>query len=96
MQEIPPIILSKNSSGQDIKVETYQHTLLIAPNGSGKGVSHVLPILLSLDESVIVHDIKLENYEITSGYRASIGHKIYVFNPLGEKKKLTDTILWTL
>lgn len=87
MQEIPPIILSKNSSGQDLKIDTYQHTLLVAPNGSGKGVSHVLPILLSLDESVIVHDIKLENYEITSGYRASIGHKIYVFNPMGTKEK---------
>ena len=29
----------------------------------------------------------MENYELTSGYRASIGHKIFMWNPLGEKNK---------
>lgn len=75
-------------SSQDSKLQTaegYQHILLLAPHGSGKGVAFVLPTLLSLDESCIVHDIKLENYQLTSGYRAKEGHKIFVFNPLGDK-----------
>lgn len=47
----------------------YQHTLLFAPTGSGKGVGFVIPNLLFWDESLICHDIKLENYELTSGWR---------------------------
>ncbi len=79
------IILGKSEDGKLHKAEGYQHILLLAPHGSGKGASFVLPILLNLDESCIVHDIKLENYQLTSGYRESIGHKIFVFNPLGDK-----------
>ncbi len=48
----------------------YQHALLFAPTGSGKGVGFVIPNLLFWQDSVVVHDIKLENYELTSGYRA--------------------------
>jgi type IV secretion system protein VirD4 len=42
---------------------------------------------LAFEESAIVHDIKMENYELTSGYRASIGHKIFMWNPLGGEGK---------
>lgn len=59
-----------------------QHTLLFAPTGSGKGVGFVLPNLLFWDDSVIVHDVKLENFEITSGYRsAKMKQKCYLWNP---------------
>jgi type IV secretion system protein VirD4 len=59
----------------------YQHALLFAPTGSGKGVGFVIPNLLFWKESVIVHDIKLENYELTSGWRAQEGQKVYVWEP---------------
>ncbi len=59
----------------------YQHTLLFAPTGSGKGVGFVIPNLLYWKQSVFVHDIKLENYELTSGWRESIGQKVFVWNP---------------
>ncbi len=59
----------------------YQHTLLFAPTGSGKGVGFVIPNLLFWKDSVVVHDIKLENYELTSGYRKKLGQKVYVWNP---------------
>jgi type IV secretion system protein VirD4 len=81
------ILLGKSDNGKPIYSEGYQHILLLAPHGSGKGVCFVLPTLLSLKKSCIVHDIKLENYTLTSGYRASIGHKIFVWNPLGAKNK---------
>lgn len=60
----------------------YQHILLFAPTGSGKGVGFVIPNLLFWEDSVIVHDIKLENYELTSGYRhEKMGQNTYLWNP---------------
>jgi type IV secretion system protein VirD4 len=60
----------------------YQHILLFAPTGSGKGVGFVVPNLLFWEESVIVHDIKLENYELTSGYRRNnFKQKVVLWNP---------------
>ncbi len=65
-----------------VSKENCQHALLFAPTGSGKGVGFVLPNLLFWDDSVIVHDVKLENFEITSGYRTSkMKQKCYLWNP---------------
>jgi type IV secretion system protein VirD4 len=74
------IILGRDRRGLLI-ADGYQHALLFAPTGSGKGVGFVIPNLLFWDESVFVHDIKLENYELTSGYREKIGQKVYLWNP---------------
>ena len=59
----------------------FQHALLFAPTGSGKGVGFVIPNLLFWQESCIVHDIKLENFDLTSGWRESQGQKCYVWSP---------------
>jgi type IV secretion system protein VirD4 len=60
----------------------YQHILLFAPTGSGKGVGFVVPNLLFWRDSVIVHDIKLENYELSSGWRRSqLKQKVFLWNP---------------
>lgn len=59
----------------------YQHALLFAPTGSGKGVGFVIPNLLFWEDSVFVHDIKLENYELTSGYRKKMGQKVFTWSP---------------
>jgi len=61
-----------------------QFVLLAAPTRSGKGVSFVIPNLLNWSESVVVLDIKLENFLLTSGFRASHGHKVFLFNPFAE------------
>lgn len=74
------IILGRDRRGLLI-ADGYQHALLFAPTGSGKGVGFVIPNLLFWDESCFVHDIKLENYELTSGYREKIGQKVYLWNP---------------
>ena len=65
-----------------IIADGYQHILLFAPTGSGKGVGFVIPNLLFWQDSVIVHDIKLENYELTSGWRkTNLKQKVFLWNP---------------
>ena len=59
-----------------------EHIIAFAPTRSGKGVGLVLPTLLGgWRESVVVHDIKGENYLLTAGWRRSIGQRVLKFNP---------------
>ncbi len=75
------IIIGRDSRGY-LVAPGYQHALLFAPTGSGKGVGVVIPNLLFWEESLFVHDIKLENYEITSGYRREVMKQdVYLWNP---------------
>ncbi len=57
-----------------------EHVLVFAPTRSGKGAGLVLPTLLTTTESVIVHDIKDENYLATAGWRQQFSRVVY-FNP---------------
>ncbi|MGN7661248.1 MAG: type IV secretory system conjugative DNA transfer family protein [Anaplasma sp.] len=74
------ILLGKDQRGY-LVADGYQHALLFAPTGSGKGVGFVIPNLLFWEDSLVVHDIKLENYDLTSGWRKKIGQEVYVWNP---------------
>jgi len=55
--------------------------LLAAGTRQGKGVSLVIPNCLTWGGSLVVTDVKLENYAITSGFREACGHKVYLFAP---------------
>ncbi|WOH63635.1 conjugal transfer protein TraG [Bradyrhizobium sp. BWA-3-5] len=57
-----------------------EHVMCFAPTRSGKGIGLVLPTLLSWTSSAVVHDIKGENWELTSGWRSSFSHCL-LFNP---------------
>jgi type IV secretion system protein VirD4 len=57
-----------------------EHVLCFAPTRSGKGVGLVVPSLLAWPGSVIVHDIKGENFELTAGFRARHG-RVLLFDP---------------
>jgi type IV secretion system protein VirD4 len=59
----------------------YPHVMLAAPTASGKGVGVVIPNLLHWNHSVIVLDIKGENWQHTAGFRARHGHKVFLFDP---------------
>ena len=48
--------------------------------GSMKGVSTIVPTLLSYKESVIVYDPAKENFNITAGYRQELG-RVQYFDP---------------
>lgn len=58
-----------------------EHVMVFAPTRSGKGVGIVIPTLLSWDESVLVHDIKGENWHLTAGYRRALGQRAVKFDP---------------
>ncbi|WP_316196053.1 MULTISPECIES: conjugal transfer protein TraG [unclassified Bradyrhizobium] len=57
-----------------------EHVLCFAPTRSGKGVGLVIPTLLTWPYSTIVHDIKGENFQLTSGFRAQFG-SVLLFDP---------------
>jgi len=57
-----------------------EHVLCFAPTRSGKGVGLVIPTLLTWPHSTIVHDIKGENFQLTSGWRARFG-SVLLFDP---------------
>lgn len=64
-----------------------QFAILAAPTRSGKGVGIVIPNLLTYKESVVVLDIKQENFNLTSGFRQSHGQEVFLFNPFAEDGK---------
>jgi type IV secretion system protein VirD4 len=57
-----------------------EHVLCFAPTRSGKGVGLVIPTLVTWPGSAIVHDIKGENWQLTSGFRARHG-RVVLFDP---------------
>jgi type IV secretion system protein VirD4 len=76
------MLLGRDTKGKLLIAGGFQHTLLFAPTGSGKGVGFVIPNLLYWTDSIIVHDIKLENYELTSGWRANkLGQRTFLWCP---------------
>lgn len=82
------MLLGEYKPGTYFVAKDYQHVLLFAPTGSGKGVGFVIPNLLFWKESVLVHDIKLENYDLTSGYRTKeLKQKCFAWIPAASDAK---------
>ncbi|CAO94858.1 type IV secretory system conjugative DNA transfer family protein [Erwinia tasmaniensis] len=84
----PPILIGKMNKGrfkgQYIYYYGQQFLMLYAPTRSGKGVGIVIPNCLNYPESLVVLDIKLENWFLSSGYRKKVmGQECYLFCPAG-------------
>lgn len=59
-----------------------EHMIVMAPTRSGKGVSVIIPTLLTWLHSAIVTDIKGENWGITAGFRKYVlRQKVIKFEP---------------
>jgi len=80
-------ILVGQFKGRYLTFPGAQHVLVAAPTRSGKGVSLVIPNLLHWSDSVVVLDIKLENFDLTSSYRKRHGQKVFLFNPLASDQR---------
>jgi len=82
----PGIILGKHR-GRYLTFLGQQFVMIAAPTRSGKGVSIVIPNLLTYPDSMVVLDLKFENYRLTSGYRAKYGQKVFLWAPFAEDGK---------
>jgi type IV secretion system protein VirD4 len=69
-----------------------EHVLCFAPTRSGKGVGLVIPTLLTWPGSCIVHDIKGENWNLTSGFRALHG-RVLLFDPTNRRSAAYNPLL---
>ncbi|WP_380784458.1 type IV secretory system conjugative DNA transfer family protein [Sphingomonas sp. R86520] len=76
------IVLGK-FGGKVMRFGGPEHVLLEAPTRAGKGVGVIIPNLLDWLDSLVVLDIKQENYDNTAGYRLKVlGQQVLLFNPL--------------
>jgi type IV secretion system protein VirD4 len=79
-------------AGIDLRHDGPEHVMAFAPTRSGKGVGLVLPTLLSWTGSAVVHDIKGENWALTSGWRSLFSHCL-LFNPTDRRSARYNPLL---
>lgn len=75
-------ILLGRAGGRMLAFGGTEHVMLHAPTRSGKGVGVVIPNLLAWPDSVVVLDIKRENWTASAGFRAAHGQTVVLFDPL--------------
>lgn len=75
-------IVIGQARGRPLVFDGPEHVLLHAPTRTGKGVGVVIPNLLTWPGSVVVLDVKQENWTATAGYRARSGQTVWRFDPL--------------
>ncbi len=75
-------ILLGRAGGRPLVFGGSEHVLLYAPTRTGKGVGVVIPNLLTWPDSVVVLDVKRENWEASAGFRAAHGQTVLLFDPL--------------
>lgn len=75
------IVLGRKN-GRPLVFGGAEHVMLYAPTRTGKGVGVVIPNLLTWPDSVVVLDVKRENWDATAGFRAAHGQTVYLFDPL--------------
>ncbi len=78
--------------GQYLRHDGPEHVMAFAPTRSGKGVGLVIPTLLSWTHSVVVHDIKGENWQLTAGWRSRFSHCL-LFNPTDARSARYNPLL---
>ncbi len=79
------LILGRTTSGKLIRLSDYCHVLLCGSTGSGKGVSIIIPNLLSyFSGSVVCFDTKGDLHETTAKHRAKRGDRIVRLAPFNQ------------
>lgn len=77
-------IFNGKYKGEYLKYIGQQFLMIYAPTRSGKGVGIVIPNCLYYQESLVVLDIKLENFTFTAGHRQdNLGQEVFLFCPDG-------------
>jgi len=78
--------------GQYLRHDGPEHVMAFAPTRSGKGVGLVVPTLLGWTGSAVIHDIKGENWTLTSGWRSRFSHCL-LFNPTDPRSAKYNPLL---
>jgi type IV secretion system protein VirD4 len=76
-------IIGRHANGKFVRFSKPGHLITFAPTRSGKGIGHVIPNLLDHPGSVIVNDIKGENYAVSGQYRKKFTD-VYTFAPFND------------
>jgi type IV secretion system protein VirD4 len=87
IKQTPSVILVGKYKGKYLSFGGQQFAMVAAPTRSGKGVGIVVPNLLHWTGSVVVLDIKQENFDITAGFRTELGQKVFLFNPFANDRR---------
>lgn len=82
-----PGVIVGRYRGRYLMLRGQLSVMLSAPTRSGKGVGIVIPNLLAWPDSVVVLDIKGENFALTAGYRAACGQAVYAFSPFDDEAR---------
>ncbi|MGE4043387.1 MAG: type IV secretory system conjugative DNA transfer family protein [Acetobacteraceae bacterium] len=62
-----------------------EHVLLFAKTRAGKGISYAIPNAMLFQGSLVVLDVKGENFQATAGHRAKrLRQEVFCFAPLAE------------
>lgn len=77
----PSGIVVGRKSGRFLTFGGSEHVLVEAPTRSGKGTGIVIPNLLTWQGSVVVLDVKRENFDASAGFRGHHGSQVFLFNP---------------
>jgi type IV secretion system protein VirD4 len=72
--------IAMRRAGTLLRHDGPEHVMCFAPTRSGKGVGLVVPTLLSWPASVLVYDIKKENWSLTAGWRRQFS-RVWRFEP---------------
>jgi len=76
------VVIGVSKDGAYLRHDGPEHLMAIAPPRTGKGVGIIIPTLLTWPHSVIVTDIKGENWGITAGYRKrALNCRVLKFDP---------------
>ena len=74
-------ILLGTFAGRDVRYSGDSHFFVNGPSRSGKGRGFVMTNLLEWRGSVIVLDVKMENWFKTGPTRARMGQNLFLFAP---------------
>lgn len=73
---------SHSGTPETVRLANAVHSAVFCPTGGGKGVSFVIPFLLSRDDSCVIVDFKGENAMQTALHRSTaFGHRIVLLDP---------------
>jgi type IV secretion system protein VirD4 len=88
----PDGVISGIKDHEYLRHDGPEHVIAFAPTRSGKGVGLVVPTLLSWTRSAVIHDIKGENWQLTSGWRSRFSHCL-LFNPTDTRSAAYNPLL---